>query len=207
MNALASVTDVNVISSPSLLVLDNQEARLQIGDQVPIATQQVRDTTDANAPVVNTISFRDTGIILTVKPRVSSSGQVVLDIEQEVSSVSTTNTSGIDSPTISQRKIKTSVVISDGQTIALGGLIQDSSNTNTSGVPGVSKVPLLGALFRNRRNTIKRTELLVLITPRVIRNGQESRAITAELRRRIAGANNVIQTGIPNPDTGHRIID
>ncbi len=174
---------------------------------MPIATQQVRDTTDANAPVVNTISFRDTGIILTVKPRVSSSGQVVLDIEQEVSSVSTTNTSGIDSPTISQRKIKTSVVISDGQTIALGGLIQDSSNTNTSGVPGVSKVPLLGALFRNRRNTIKRTELLVLITPRVIRNGQESRAITAELRRRIAGANNVIQTGIPNPDTGHRIID
>lgn len=207
LNALASVTDVNVISSPSLLVLDNQEARLQIGDQVPIATQQVRDTTNTNAPIVNTISFKDTGIILTVKPRVSNSGQVVLDIEQEVSSVSATSTSGIDSPTISQRKIKTSVVISDGQTIALGGLIQDSSNTSTSGVPGISKVPLLGALFRNRKNTVRKTELLVLITPRVIRNGQESRSITAELRRRISGPNSVIENGISNPNTIHRIID
>lgn len=207
LNALSSVTDVNVISSPSLMVLDNQEARLQIGDQVPIATQQVRDVSNANAPIVNTISFKDTGIILTVKPRVSSSGQVVLDIEQEVSSVSTTKTSGIDSPTISQRKIKTSVVISDGQTIALGGLIQDSSNTGTSGVPGISKVPLLGALFRNRRNAVKKTELLVLITPRVIRNGRESRSITAELRRRISGPNSTIQNGISNPNTVHRIID
>ena len=207
LNALSSVTDVNVISSPSLLVLDNQEARLQIGDQVPIATQQVRDTTNANSPVINTISFRDTGIILTVKPRVSSSGQVVLDIEQEVSSVSTTKTSGIDSPTISQRKIKTSVAISDGQTIALGGLIQDSNNTSTSGVPGAGKVPILGALFRNRKNTTRKTELLVLITPRVIRNGQESRSITDELRRRIRGPNSVIQDGISNPSTVHRIID
>jgi len=207
LNALSSVTDVNVISSPSLLVLDNQEARLQIGDQVPIATQQVRDTTNANSPVINTISFRDTGIILTVKPRVSSSGQVVLDIEQEVSSVSTTKTSGIDSPTISQRKIKTSVVISDGQTIALGGLIQDSNNTSTSGVPGARKVPVLGALFRNRKNTVRKTELLVLITPRVIRNGQESRSITEELRRRISGPNSVINNGISNPGTVHRIID
>ena len=207
INALSSVTDVNVISSPSLLVLDNQEARLQIGDQVPVATQQVRDTTNVNAPVVNTISFKDTGIILAVKPRVSSSGQVVLDIEQEVSSVSTTKTSGIDSPTIAQRKIKTSVVVSDGQTIALGGLIQDGSNTTNSGVPGVSKVPLLGALFRNRKDVKKRTELLILITPRVIRNGQESRSITAELRQRISGANNVINNGILNPSIGHRIID
>lgn len=207
LNALSSVTDVNVISSPSLLVLDNQEARLQIGDQVPIATQQVRDTTNANSPVINTISFRDTGIILTVKPRVSSSGQVILDIEQEVSSVSTTKTSGIDSPTISQRKIKTSVAVSDGQTIALGGLIQDSSNTSTAGVPGVSEVPVLGALFRNRNNTVRKTELLVLITPRVIRNGQESRLITNELRRRINGPNSVIQNGISNPNVVHRIID
>ncbi|WP_457645939.1 type II secretion system secretin GspD [Profundibacter sp.] len=207
LNALSSVTNVNVISSPSLLVLDNQEARLQIGDQVPIATQQVRDTSNANAPIINTISFKDTGIILTVKPRVSSSGQVVLDIEQEVSSVSTTKTSGIDSPTISQRKIKTSVVISDGQTIALGGLIQDSSNTATSGVPGARKVPILGALFRNRNNTIRKTELLVLITPRVIRNGRESRSITDELRRRISGPNSVINNGISNPSTVHRIID
>lgn len=207
LNALASVTDVNIVSSPSLLVLDNQEARLQIGDEVPIATQQVRDTTDPNAPVVNTISFRDTGIILTVKPRVSRSGQVVLDIEQEVSSVSNTTTSGIDSPTISQRKIETNVVVSDGQTIALGGLIEESRNQTNSKVPLAGDVPMLGALFRNRKDSTGKTELLVLITPRVIRDGKESMEITSELRGRIASANGLVKTGIAVPSSGHRIID
>lgn len=207
LNALSSVTDVNVVSSPSLMVLDNQEAHLQIGDEVPIATQQVRDTSDPDAPIVNTISFRDTGIILSVKPRVSTSGQVILDIEQEVSSVSTTTTSGIDSPTISQRRIETSVVVSNGQTIALGGLIEESKNRTNSKVPGAGDVPLLGALFRNRSDTVGKTELLVLITPQVIRNGRESREITAELRQRIGNAEGLVQTGVPKADTVHRIID
>ncbi|MGB3317047.1 MAG: type II secretion system secretin GspD, partial [Albidovulum sp.] len=207
LNALSSVTNVNVVSSPSLLVLDNQEARLQIGDQVPIATQQVKDTGDANAPVVNTISFRDTGIILTVKPRVSKSGQVILDIEQEASTVSDTTTSGIDSPTISQRKIKTSVAVTDGQTIALGGLIEENRNRTNSKVPGAGDVPVIGALFRNRKDTIGKTELLVLISPRVIRNGQEASAITTELRSRISGANGLVSGGIVDPGTGHRIVE
>ncbi len=207
LNALAAVTDVDVVSSPSLLVVDNQEARLQIGDEVPIATQQVRDTSDPAAPIVNTISFRDTGIILKVKPRVSRSGQVVLDIEQEVSSVSNTTTSGIDSPTISTRKIETSVVVSDGQTIALGGLIEESRNRTNSKVPGAGDVPVIGALFRSRKDKVQKTELLVLITPRVIRNGHESQSITAELRKRISSADGLIQTGIGVPKTGHRIID
>lgn len=207
LNALASLTAVNVVSSPSLLVLDNQEARLQIGDEVPIATQQVRDTSDPAAPVVNTISFRDTGIILTVKPRVSRSGQVILDIEQEVSSVSNTTTSGIDSPTISQRRIETNVVVSDGQTIALGGLIEESRNKNNTKVPGLGDVPGVGALFRSRGDTIAKTELLVLITPRVIRDGHESKSITAELRDRITGADKLVKNGIATPSIGHRIID
>lgn len=207
LNALASVTDVNVVSSPSLLVLDNQEAKLQIGDEVPIATQQVRDTTDPAAPVVNTISFRDTGIILTVKPRVSRSGQVILDIEQEVSSVSNTTTSGIDSPTISQRKIETNVVVSDGQTIALGGLIEESRNKTNSKVPGLGDVPGVGTLFRSRRDAASKTELLVLITPRVIRDGHESKSITDELRNRITGADGLVRSGIATPATGHRIIN
>ena len=207
INALNAITDVNVVSSPSLLVLDNQEATLQIGDQVPVATQQVRDTVAVNAPVVNTISFRDTGIILRVKPRVSSSGQVILEIEQEVSSVSNTTTSGIDSPTIAQRRIETSVIVSDGQTIALGGLIQESNNRTNSQVPGAGDVPVLGALFRSRSDQIAKTELLILITPRVIRNGQEARSVTDELRQRIGGANGLITSGIATPSVGHRIID
>jgi len=207
LNALSSVTDVEVVSSPSLMVLDNQEARLQIGDEVPIATQQVRDTSDPNSPVVNTISFRDTGIILTVRPRVSNSGQITLDIEQEVSSVSNTTSSGIDSPTISQRRIKTSVVATDGQTIALGGLIEESRNRRNTKVPLAGDAPVLGALFRSRRDKVDKTELLVLITPRIIRDGSSSLQITQEIRDRIAGANGLIQSGIVVPNGGHRIID
>lgn len=207
LNALNSITNVNVVSSPSLMVVDNQEAKLQIGDQVPIATQQTQESGTKDAPVINTISFRDTGIILTVKPRVSSGGQVVLDIEQEVSSVSNTTTSGIDSPTISQRKIKTSVVVTDGQTLALGGLIEDRNNRTTAGAPGISKVPVLGALFRNRKDKRGRTELLILITPKVIRDGHEAESVTAELRQRIQGANGIIGGGISDPGVGHRIVD
>ncbi|RLJ60743.1 general secretion pathway protein D [Litoreibacter meonggei] len=207
LNALSSITDVNVVSSPSLLVLDNQEALLQIGDEVPIATQQVVDTANANAPVVNTISFRDTGIILKVKPRVSSSGRVVLDIEQEVSSVSSTTTSGIDSPTISQRKITTTVAVDNGQTIALGGLIQESQNKTKSKVPLAGDIPLLGNLFKRKGDKVAKTELLVLITPRVIRNGSEAKSVTAELRGRIQGANGLVRTGIGHQSDAHRIFE
>jgi general secretion pathway protein D len=207
LSALNSVTDVNVVSSPSLMVLDNQEARLQIGDQVPIATQEVKDTSDPNAPIVSTISLRDTGIILSVRPRVSASGQVVLEIEQEVSSVANTTSSGIDSPTISQRKVKTSVVALDGQTIALGGLIEDRHNQTNTKVPGAGDVPIVGGLFRSRKDKFTRTELLILITPRVIHDGNDARTATEELRRRIMAADGVIEEGILVPSTGHRIID
>ena len=207
INALSAITDVNVVASPSLMVMDNQQARLQIGDEVPIATQQVRDTTDPNAPVVNTISFRDTGIILSVRPRVSSSGQVILDIEQEVSSVQNNTSSGIDSPTISQRKIKTTVVVSDGQTLALGGLIQEGGNSRASKVPGAGDVPILGALFRNKKDRFEKTELLILVTPKVVRTGSEARAVTEEFRRRLQNSNNLVGSGVAIPETGHRIVN
>jgi general secretion pathway protein D len=196
---------VNVVSSPSILVLDNQEARLQIGDEVPIATQQVRDVSDPASPIVNTISFRDTGIILTVRPRVSESGRVILDIEQEVSSVSTTTTSGIDSPTISQRRIDTSVSILNGQTIALGGLIEESRNRTNSRVPVAGEIPVLGALFRNRSDRTTRTELLILITPRVVRSGAEAQSVTDELRQRLQDTNSLVRQGVPALSDEHRI--
>ena len=207
LNALSSITDVEIVSSPSILVLDNQPARLQIGDQVPVATQQVVDATTPNAPVINTISFRDTGIILNVRPRVSEAGTVLLEIDQEVSSVSSTTTSGIDSPTISQRRIETTVSITDGMTIALGGLIQESGNRSNAQVPMVGDVPMLGALFRNRSDRVVRTELLILITPRVIRNGEEARGITQELRTRFGDVNSLVIQGVVTPSNGHRIID
>ena len=137
--------------------------------------------------------------------RVSSSGRVILDIEQEVSSVANTTTSGIDSPTISQRKISTNIAVDNGQTIAMGGLIQESK-TKTK-VPIAGDVPVLGNLFRKKTDKVGKTELLVLITPRVIRNGSEARSVTAELRGRIKGANGLVKTGIGRTSDGHRILE
>ncbi|MDJ0929789.1 secretin N-terminal domain-containing protein [Breoghania sp.] len=132
LNALSSITNVNVISSPNLMVLDNRKAVLRIGDQIPIATQQAVDTTETNT-IVNSIELKDTGIILSVVPRVNDSGRVILDIEQEVSDVVRTTTSDIDSPTIRQRKVNTTVVVKDGDSLALGDLIQQRADVSSSG--------------------------------------------------------------------------
>jgi len=185
LNALDSITDVNVISSPQLMVLDNQTARLQVGDQVPIATQSSVSVTDPDAPIVNQIQFLDTGVILNVTPRVNAGGMVILEIEQQVSDVVATTTSGIDSPTIRQRQISSTVAVQSGETIALGGLIRESSSHTSSGLPILKDIPVVGALFGKTSNDTTRTELLVLITPRVVSNQDEARAVTDELRRRL----------------------
>jgi len=185
ISALDKVTDVKVISSPQIMVLDNKTARLQVGDEVPIATQTSVSTITPNAPQVNSIEYKDTGVILTVTPRVNSSGTVGLDIEQEVSDVVTTTTSDLDSPTIRQRKLKSSVTIEDGETIALGGLIRDSQSRNKTGIPILSDIPWIGNLFKTTDNVSDRTELLVLLTPHVVRSPAEAREVTDELRKRV----------------------
>ncbi len=184
LNALDSVSEVNVISSPQILVLDNQTARLEVGDEVPVVTQQAEGF-EADARIVNTVEQRQTGVILNVTPRVNASGLVVLDIQQEVSDVVRTTTSGIDSPTIAQRRIGTTVAVASNQTIVLGGLIQDDVGDLTSGVPLLKDIPGIGALFRNTTQVTSRTELLVMITPKVLTNQQEAVAATEELRRRL----------------------
>jgi len=185
LSALAAVTDVRVISAPHLMVLDNEQARLQIGDQVPIATQSSKDVTNPNAPLVNTIEYRDTGVILDIIPHVNNSGLVTLDIIQEVSDVAETKSSGIDSPTIQQRQISSTVALQTGETVALGGLIRDRQSESESGLPLLSDIPLLGNLFKTTTNKAARTELIVLLTPRVVRNSQDARDLTNELRRRL----------------------
>ena len=185
LSALTDITDVKVVSSPSLMVLDNQSARLQVGDEVPIATQSAVSVSDADAPVVNSIQLRDTGVILEVTPRVNPGGLVVLEINQEVSSVVQTTTSDIDSPTIQQRKIESTIAVQSGETIALGGLIRDDEQETVTGIPLLSEIPLLGNLFKTTNNQVNRVELLVLITPRVVRSQVEAREVTDELRRRL----------------------
>ncbi|MBL1435160.1 MAG: type II secretion system secretin GspD [Rhodobacteraceae bacterium] len=185
LNALSSITDVNVISSPTLMVLNNHKAVLQVGDQVPIVTQQTTGIVTNNAPVVNSVELKDTGIILTVVPRVNSSGSVTLEIEQEVSSVVQTTTSGIDSPTIRQRKISTTVVVNDGESLALGGLIQERNTLNRRQVPILGKIPFFGNIFKNKTDKIVRTELIIFIRPRVVRDVNEAREVTAEFRNKL----------------------
>jgi general secretion pathway protein D len=182
LDALNEITNVNVVSSPSLMVLDNRTATLQIGDQVPVATQSGVFTTGA---VVNTISFKDTGVILSVTPRINESGRVLLDIEQEVSSVARTTTSGIDSPTIRQRRVKTTVVVNDGEALALGGLIQDQARQGSEQIPVLGDLPIIGNIFRQKTDGVVKTELLIMITPRVVRDQNEARRVTEEFRRSI----------------------
>jgi general secretion pathway protein D len=174
------------LSSPSLVVLDNKTATLQVGDQVPIVTQTARGITATDAPIVNSVQLKDTGVILSVTPRVNDSGRVILDIQQEVSSVVKTTTSGIDSPTIQQRKIKTSVVVTDGEALALGGLIQERETNGKAKVPVLGDVPFLGAAFRHKTSNVSRTELIIFIRPRVIRDMEEARRITKEFRSELS---------------------
>ncbi len=185
LSALEGITTVNVVSSPKLMVLNNQTATLQVGDQVPIATQSAVSVGSAGAPVVNTIQFRDTGVILKVTPRVNEGGLVLMDISQEVSDVARTTTSNLDSPTIQQRKLASSISVNTGETIALGGLIRDRRNDGSSGIPVLKDVPVFGHLFKTTTETTTRTELLVLITPQVVRTPTDIRRVTQELRDRL----------------------
>jgi general secretion pathway protein D len=173
---------VNVISSPKLLVLNNHEAQLQVGDQVPIATQSAVSSIGENSPIVNTVQLLDTGVILRVTPRVNKNGLVLLDIAQEVSDVVPTTTSSINSPTIQQRKMSSSIAVHDGETIAMGGLIRDSRSKTRSGIPLLRRIPLLGTLFGSVDNNRTRTELVVLLTPRVIRSRVEAAGMMEELQ-------------------------
>lgn len=185
LNALEGLTKVNVVSAPKLLVINNQTASLQVGDQVPISSSSAVSVQNPDAPIVNAIEYKDTGVILKITPRVNSGGLVLLDISQEVSDVSSTSTSNIDSPTISTRRLATSIAVQDSQTIALGGLIRAIKTQGNDGIPLLSRIPVLGALFGTKTQNDRRTELLIMLRPRVVRTVDDGRAITDELRDKI----------------------
>jgi general secretion pathway protein D len=198
LNALETLTKINVVSAPKLLVLNNQTASLQVGNQVPTISATAISTIGSNAPVVNSIEYRDTGIILKITPRVNSGGVVLLDIGQEVSAVVPTLTPGIASPTISTRKISTSVAVQDGEVIALGGLISNSVTDTKSGLPIVSHIKFLSTLFGATNNQGTKTELIVLLRPRVVRSVDDGRALTDELRDKLQALRPLLpQSSIP----------
>src|SRR5215469_16057969 len=189
LDALHAVTSVKVLSNPSLVVIDNQPAVLQVGDQVPISTGSATVLTTNNT-IVNTIDYRDTGIILRVIPRVNVNGIVRLDIEQEISNVApTSNNTTTLTPTVSQRRVKSSVSITSGQTVLLAGLISERQNRGSNGIPLLDQLPQpIGDIFAtSRTNGLARTELIIFIRPQIIRDGVDAHFVAEEMRSKLRG--------------------
>lgn len=200
VNALGNLTKINVISSPKLLTLDNRPATLEVGDQVPTVTQTAVSTADSSAPLVSTVEMRNTGVIMSVTPRIGKSGMVFLDISQEVSNVIPTTTSGIDSPTIQQRRLTSTVAIRDGDSVALGGLMRRSDTTGDSGIPYLKDIPVIGKLFGTTTNSREKTELIIFLTPRIIRDPNAARGMTEDLARGLGDLQQSLsETGLRNP--------
>jgi len=190
LKALAEQSKLNVLSTPSLMVLNNQEAQIVVGDQVPIQTSATTNTSGGSSPLItNNIQYQQTGVILNVRPRVNAGGLVVLEVNQTVSQPSTNTISNIDSPQISNRTIKSTVAVKDRDTLALGGLIQDNRREAQSGIPWLYQLPIIGALFSQTSRNTERTELVVLLTPHVVGDETDSRNITNEFRRKLKGLN------------------
>jgi general secretion pathway protein D len=181
LTALNAITNVNIISTPSLTVLDNREAMLQVGDQVPV---QTLSSVSAIGNTFNSVNYTNTGVILKIKPHISESGRVMLEIQQEVSNVDP-NTAGSTTPTIQQRRVSTQVVVNDSESLMLGGLVKTERDMGSSGIPVAGDVPIVGNLFKEKTDAIGKTELVIMITPHVVRSLSEGREITEEYKRKL----------------------
>ena len=191
LQALQDITTVKVLSSPELLVLDNETAQLQVGNSVPIQNGTL-STVGSSIGTVSSTSYVNTGVITQVTPRVNSGGLVTLDVQQEVSAVLPTSSnsagSSINSPTFSDRAVKSRIVVQDGQTVGLAGLITDNVSHENSGLPWLKDIPILGLLTGSQNNIRSRTELLILLTPHVLHDQRDARALTEDLREMLPRA-------------------
>ncbi len=197
LRAQASKGNVDVNSSPSLMVLNNQEAKINVGQQVPISTGSSSiplsggTGTTGSFAQSNTIQYMDTGVTLEVTPRVNANGMVIMDIKQIVSNVVSVPTDASDtqkqSPTIDKKEIESSVAVLDGETIALGGLIDEQNTENKSGIPWLYELPLIGPMFGSTTYDKTKNELVVLITPRVVKSKLDSSKVTNEFKRKLTG--------------------
>ena len=176
LHALETSGKTKTLSAPSMVVLNNQVAQIQVGDQVPISSTTVN--TGLATGTVSTAQYIPTGVILGVQPRVNPGGLVYMNVMQQVSQAAAA-AAGVN-PTISQRALSTQVAVQSGQTVLLGGLIQQLDQTTDTGIPGLNQIPILGRLFGSTNRSKTRTELIVLITPRVITNSEEAKQITDE---------------------------
>jgi general secretion pathway protein D len=179
INAYAAQNKVNILSTPRLVVLDNQEATIQVGTDIPVITGSA--LVPAGSSILQSYSYIHTGVMLRVKPTINTEGLLTLNISQEVSEMGT-NPPGISSPTIITRRITTSVVAAHGQSIGLGGLMQDTVSTAESKIPFLGDIPLIGYLFKTISKSKRRTELLVVLTPTILTSVDDAAKITKELK-------------------------
>jgi general secretion pathway protein D len=193
LTALASSNRVRVLSNPSIVALSGYEASIQVGEDVPILTSQISNAnttgTDGTGGVLQTVQYRSVGIILKVRPVVHAGGRVDLELQQEVSGVSSNNSGLGNSPVVSTRRIQTRLSARDGNTMLLGGLIREQRDGGHAGIPFFKDIPVAGSLFRTSGNdNFERTELVVLLTPYVIEDDFDSRAITNAFRSQFGWA-------------------
>ncbi|MES0139423.1 hypothetical protein NKJ88_31470 [Mesorhizobium sp. M0016] len=184
LHGLRALGEVKVVSAPRILAVDNQTATIQVGDQVPILARSSQSVLSENSPIVSDVEMRDTGAILAVTPRIGAGGSITLDTFQEVSTSNRNTLTNVQSPVISLRRLQSTVLTQSGDTIAIGGLMQDSANRANSGVPVLKDLPFFGGLFRSTEYQKERTELLILLNTRVVDSGADARALTEELREK-----------------------
>jgi general secretion pathway protein D len=186
LNLLQSITDVKVLSSPSIVAMDNQPALLQVGDEVPISTGSATILSNSSTPIVNSIELYNTGVILKVLPHVNANGSIQLEIDQEVSAVVNNNNNAQTlTPTISQRRVHSTVAVTSGQTVLLGGLISDNLQKDRQGIPGLVQLGPLGGLFGSIDDTHTRSEIIIFVRPQLIRNSLDAGTVTEEFRERL----------------------
>jgi general secretion pathway protein D len=184
LNALSTITDVKVLSSPSLVAMDNQPALLQVGDEVPITTSTATLLNSGTTPTVNTIEMRNTGVILKVLPHVNANGSIHLEIDQEISNVVNPDQQSL-TPTISQRRVHSAVAVVSGQTVLLAGLISEREQKTKNGIPGLRDIKFLGDLLGNTTGTKQRSEIIVFIRTRLMRNSIDASSVTEEFREKL----------------------
>ncbi|HET9880449.1 MAG TPA: type II secretion system secretin GspD, partial [Candidatus Binatia bacterium] len=192
ISALATDNRAKILSSPSVLATDNRPARIQVGREIPVLSSQSQSVV-GDSPIVNSVQYRNTGVILTIIPQVNSQGLVHLQVKQEVSDVGAPSFGNTNSPSFTTRDAETTAVVQDGDTLAIGGIISDTTRRDRSGVPYLMDLPVLGRLFGTTNDTTDRTELVMLITPHVVRNRDEAQQVTEGFKEKIYGVRNELE--------------
>ena len=189
LQALAGENNLTILSSPQVLVLNNETAKIDVGQEVPIVTTETyRDTTTTTTNSIDkTVEYKNTGIILEVTPKINYNGIIILDVAQEVSTAEENTTSGINSPIIAKRKVNTKMAVKDGQSILIGGLIRNETNTIETGVPFFKDIPLVGYFFKYKKDKKSRRELLIMITPHVIETEDVLDQYIREFKNKVKG--------------------